>query len=118
MDITELTQESLSRYYNALEYVGYAKIKDSERLLVLAYIEEFLSDPTVIYYINDDDDRAIDRALACLYGSNCYISFPKCINGSAFNIIPEEGPSPRITEDDIIRVTEPGDDRLRYLERN
>lgn len=67
--------ESLSRYFNTLSKLGYKSYSDVDRLLVLIFIQEWLEDKC-LNYINEDDQRIIERVLYCLYGSSCLIPYP------------------------------------------
>lgn len=66
---------ALSRYYHALGLKGYMPYSDTMKLLVLIFYRDFVfgdyrgTIPQKDYYL-------IERALYCLYGSNCLIPYP------------------------------------------
>ena len=64
-----------SNYFHALETTGYMKQKNVESLLILDFYYQ------LIYqdyrgYINKEDYHTLERALNCLYGTNCLIPYP------------------------------------------
>jgi hypothetical protein len=70
-----IVYNSLYRYYTALSKLGYYKYKDVYRLLILCFLSDFVShDYRGI--ISKEDYHVIDRALNCLFGSNCLIPYP------------------------------------------
>lgn len=71
----ELLYESLRRYFTGLENTGYRKQRDVDRLLILIMIIELLCGE-LFCFIDEDDKKVIDKALSCLYGSNCLIPYP------------------------------------------
>lgn len=71
----EFVYNSVSSYFHALSVMGYMKQKSVNSLLVLLFYYH------LIYhdyrgYISREDYRAIERALNCLYGTNCLIPYP------------------------------------------
>lgn len=71
----ELIYDALSSYYNALELKGYMSQKDSEKLLVLIFIRDFVFND-YRGLISKEDYYLIERALDCLYGTTCLIPYP------------------------------------------
>ena len=66
---------SLIHYYTALSKLGYYKYGDVFSLLVLCFISDF------VYHdyrgvLSKGDYHTIDKALTCLFGSNCLIPYP------------------------------------------
>ena len=66
---------SLIHYYTALSKLGYYKYGDVFSLLVLCFISDF------VYHdyrgvLTKGDYHTIDKALTCLFGSNCLIPYP------------------------------------------
>lgn len=70
--------EALKRYFNQLTHTGYVSYNKVNKLLVLSIIydvfEIFKCD------ITSEDYAIIEKALVCLYGSNCLIPYPKYNN--------------------------------------
>lgn len=134
-EVTRISAEAIQRYFTTLSQFGYKKYSDVDKLLVLLFIEEILSQG-FLQYITEEDYKVITNALYCLYGSNCMIEFPNLsCRESAIpdSIIPGGnnpggggGPNdpnnpnnpdpdypggngyfnPRITEDSILRISE------------
>lgn len=72
----ELVNTSLERYFNALSKLGYKSYSEVDKLLVLIFIQELL-DSECKSFITEDDYKAINQALYCLYGSSCLIPHPE-----------------------------------------
>lgn len=86
MDITKQALHSLDSYFNTLSQFGYKKQSDLDKLIILLFIEELLTEERVL--ITEEDYRDIDNALNCLYGSSCLIPYPLYINDdSLFGVI-------------------------------
>ena len=66
---------SITQYYDALSKLGYHKYGDVFSLMVLCFLRDFIyQDYRGI--ITQEDYHIIERALNCLYGSNCLIPYP------------------------------------------
>ena len=66
---------SLIHYYTDLSKLGYYKYGDVFSLLVLCFISDFVyNDYRGI--LSKGDYHTIDKALTCLFGSNCLIPYP------------------------------------------
>lgn len=74
-NITNLTYDSLNEYFNKLKHTGYLNISDTNKLLILTFIEELLFN-NLSYFIDNEDYSIIINALNKLYGSNCIIGLP------------------------------------------
>ena len=71
----EIVYNALSGYYNALGKLGYYKYKDVNSLLLLCFYKDFVyQDYRGVLSRKDYHD--IERALNCLFGSNCLIPYP------------------------------------------
>lgn len=71
----ETVYESLSAYYGALSKLGYMSQDKGNSLLLLSFFNEFVyNDYRGV--ISREDYRVIERALNCLFGSNCLIPYP------------------------------------------
>lgn len=71
----ETVYESLSAYYDALSKLGYMSQDKGNSLLLLSFFNEFVyNDYRGV--ISREDYKVIERALNCLFGSNCLIPYP------------------------------------------
>lgn len=67
--------DSLTLYFETLRQTGYMSYKDVELLMVMNFIEEFVTGCWA-KHLTDIDYKTIEKALNCLYGSTCLIKFP------------------------------------------
>ena len=67
--------KSLCGYFHALETSGYLKQKNVESLLVLLFYYNYMFHD-YRGYVSREDYRTIEKALNCLYGTNCLIPYP------------------------------------------
>jgi len=74
-----LAFESVSRYFTHLTNVGYVKQSSVDKLLLLTFIQELI-DWDFRGLVTEDDYEDINKALYCLYGSNCLIPYPDYYN--------------------------------------
>ena len=103
-DLLKFTQESIIRYFTALSQLGYKSYCDTEKLLTLIFIQEYLKEYQ--YYITEDDYNNICKATECLYGSTCLIPYQYYqTNQATFNNF--AGSNIRSTEDSQMESTEP-----------
>lgn len=103
--ITNISFESLQRYFYSLSVLGYKSYNDVYKMLLLLYIEEIFTGE-MAFYVTDKDLRIISDVLNCLYGSTCLIDYP-CIPNDDSIIHSIKGRiMPRITEDCILRMAE------------
>ena len=66
---------AITQYYTALSKLGYYKYGDVFSLLVLCFLRDFVyQDYRGI--ISRSDYSVIEKALSCLFGSNCLIPYP------------------------------------------
>lgn len=80
----EILYETLNKYYKALSVVGYKKDPIVNKLLVMQYIQETLSNE-YRYYLTKNDIKLMQDLLYQFIGSTCEISFPtnyKCCCGT------------------------------------
>ena len=66
---------AITQYYTALSKLGYHKYGDVFSLLVLCFLRDF------VYQdyrgtLSKNDYSIIEKALNCLFGSNCLIPYP------------------------------------------
>lgn len=69
---------ALDRYFNILSTLGYKNYTSVYKLIVLIFIQELL-DSDCSSFISEDESRIIEKALTCLYGSDCLIPYRKYI---------------------------------------
>ena len=113
-NVTNIANEALRRYFNALSKLGYKDYNDVAKLLVLLFIEELLTSE-FSFYVTEEDYRSITNALYCIMGNNCLIDLPSYTTyDSLFHDNPNylEYIRYRITEDSTIRNTEDFDFRV------
>lgn len=67
--------EALGRYYHALELSGYQSFEKSQKLLLLIFYHDFMMHD-YRGLLSKDDYHLIERALDCIWGSTCLISYP------------------------------------------
>ena len=113
-NVTNIANEALRRYFNALSKLGYKDYNDVAKLLVLLFVEELLTSE-FSFYVTEEDYRSITNALYCIMGNNCLIDLPSY---TTYDSIFHDNPNYleyiryRITEDSTIRNTEDFDFRV------
>lgn len=71
----EIVYDAITKYYTILSKLGYYNYKDVYKLLLLCFYKDF----TMSDYrgrISREDYYAIEKALYCLFGSNCLMPYP------------------------------------------
>lgn len=71
----EVVYEALSTYFNVLEKTGYLADEHIYKLLVLLFYKDFVFND-FRGYLTKEDYSLIEKALDCLYGNTCLISYP------------------------------------------
>lgn len=66
-DITNIAEEALKRYFNALSKLGYKNYDDVSKLLVLLFIEELLTSE-FSFYITESDYKSITKRIILYNG--------------------------------------------------
>lgn len=74
MDLTNLSYEALHRYFTRLSQSGYMKYSNVDSLIVLLYIQEIGNE----FDLDIEEQTIINKALSCLYESNCMIPYLGC----------------------------------------
>lgn len=70
-----IVHKALDSYFHALELKGYMPWHSVKRLLILVFLRDFVyNDYRATLTL--EDYRAIEKALNCLYGTTCLISYP------------------------------------------
>lgn len=77
--MVEQVYNSLNKYFIHLGNTGYVKQSSVERLLLFTLIQEFV-DNVLGLYLTKEDYLEINKALYCLYGSDCMIEYPDYYN--------------------------------------
>lgn len=103
---------SLTHYFNALKWFGHRSERDTNKLTIYTFLIELLTGD-MRDYITEADYRAIEKALYCLYGSSCLISYPQYQNEDYLFGRYNMHPTMRITEDSNVRHTEDSFVRLK-----
>lgn len=78
-NITSISFEAFTRYFNILSKLGYKSYNDVNKLLVISFIEELLTGK-LSSFITRDDYRSIVNVVYCIMGNNCLITLPSCNN--------------------------------------
>lgn len=71
----EILYNALTKYYHALELKGYMANSHAVKLLILIFFRDFVFHD-YRGLITKEDYRLIEKALDCIYGSTCLISYP------------------------------------------
>ena len=110
-ELDKLVADSLDRYFTVLGSIGYVSETNTNKLLLLQFLQEFLQEYQG--YITEADYTKIESILQCLAGSSCLIPFKEYMLisqpvESRIYSVPV-----RITEDSVLRHVEvDGDLRL------
>lgn len=67
--------QAIDKYFKALSKLGSFNYKQLNKLLVLIFYYHLVYDD-YRGYISKEDYRLIEKALNCLYGTNCLIPYP------------------------------------------
>jgi len=71
----EYVYNALAHYFTALRKTGHYGQSDVRKLVVLLFWH-WLIDHDYRGYVREEDYKAIDRALYCLYGTSCLLPYP------------------------------------------
>ena len=71
----EIVFNALNGYYKILGKVGYYPYKEVNRLILLSFYNNFVYED-YRGLISQSDYKEIERALNCLFGTNCLIPYP------------------------------------------
>lgn len=80
-NLSQITYDSINKYFEKLKYSGYLNTADTHKLLILSFIEEILYDK-FSYFIDEKDYNTIMNTLIKLYGSSTIIGMPSYDNYS------------------------------------
>lgn len=109
MEITNDALNSVNKYFHTLSNLGYKKDIEVNSLIVFLFLEELLCG-SMSQFITEKDYSTIDKALYCLYGTSCILPYPdyRKTHIEPLNKMLDEY---RVTDDEILRITETGDVR-------
>lgn len=117
--VSQLSLDSLEKYFSILESTGYLNYDLVYRLIMLLMAEEWLNS-FLNFYITEKSYNVISRFIYCLTG-NCLIPYPEFIKDIAVVgkpvLMPGNGSYFRITEQDVLRFLE-SEARLRTTEQS
>lgn len=80
-EITDLSYESIVKYFIALQQFGYKSYEDVYKLVALIGLEEILD--IFAEFITEEDFKQIISAINCLSGTTCLIDFPTYSEGTS-----------------------------------
>ena len=110
-ELDKLVADSLDRYFTVLGSIGYVSETNTNKLILLQFLQEFLQEYQG--YITEADYTKIESILQCLAGSSCLIPFKEYmlisqpIQGYIYTV------PVRITQESVLRQVESdGDLRL------
>jgi hypothetical protein len=66
---------AIDTYFSTLGKLGYVNNKSTNSLLVLIFLFNLMYND-YRGYISQEDYHTIERALNCLYGTNCLVPYP------------------------------------------
>ena len=98
----DLLYNACKRYFDSLFHFGYRNYDDVKKLLFYIFIEELVNTTSIV--ISEDDYKAIEKALYCIYGTSCLIPYPNyCTNAMTAHLGDIAELSARVakTEEDI-----------------
>ena len=72
-ELNKLVADSLERYFTILGSVGYVSDTNTNKLILLQFLQEFLQEYQG--YITEADYTKIESILQCLAGSSCLVPF-------------------------------------------
>lgn len=80
-----IVYNAITQYYAALCKLGYYKYGDVFSLLVLCFFRDFVYEDYRAV-LSKDDYSIIEKALNCLYGTNCLIPYPDYLKMSKLHL--------------------------------
>lgn len=78
--------EALGRYFKTLIHYGYVKLTNLDKLLVLTYVEEILTDRFQVD-VSEEEYQEMSKALMCIMGSNCLIPYAQYVNRESDGLV-------------------------------
>lgn len=111
-EITDLSYESIVKYFTTLQQFGYKSYEDVYKLVALIGLEEMLD--IFAEFITEEDLKQIVSAINCLSGTTCLIDFPTYSESESLIHKSKVNYLTRLSEADSIRM---GNDSFRILEQ-
>lgn len=97
-----ILNESLDRYFNVLSKTGYVNSDNVDKLMLLIFLQEFLTECE--YIITEEDYNLINSIINCLSDSSCLIPYRQFKQPSE--------PLVGYINNVLIRITEQDDERI------
>ena len=72
-ELYNITFQAFNRYYTVLEKTGYIKDKDTNKVLLLSFLTEFIQDYKD--FITEEDYNLISKIIQCVSGSSCLVPY-------------------------------------------
>ena len=111
-DLNNIALNSLERYFTVLESIGYISQAETNKVLLLQFLQEMLQEYP--YFITEEDYTTIERVVQCLSETTCLIPYREYqqvslpLTGYVFSI------PIRVTQGEDIRHTQV-EDALRLV---
>lgn len=110
MNATKILANALDGYYTSLSKIGSMPDRESNKLILLDFIAEVLSED-YDEIITEEQFKVLSTALDCIVGSHCIFKYgdykeAKAVNkvNTNFNIRVSEDNSLRFTTDSNLRI--------------
>lgn len=114
MDINELTLISIKNYYKVLKSKGSLDYNQVYQLLLLSFIDDLFQDD-FSWYITEEDYAMLTNIITCISKNSCIVPYSKtAVHTEPIKNYLEDIPI-RISEKDIIKLTEADIFRLTNL---
>lgn len=104
-EVTNLTENTINRYFNSLSKLGYKNYTDVYKIIILTFLEELLG-YDFFGFVSEEDYNVIMKAIYCLADNTCIIEFPSYATYDSIFRKSDIDLTPRITEDGIFRTSE------------
>lgn len=104
-EVTNITENTVNRYFNSLSKLGYRNYTDVYKIIILTFLEELL-DYDFFGFVSEEDYNAIMKAIYCLADNTCTIEFPSYATYDDIFRKSSVDLTSRITEDGIFRISE------------
>ena len=72
-DLNKFTATTLDRYFEILKYKGYIPENQTNKLILLQFLQELLQEYP--YFVTEQDYTTIERIVQCLSDSACLIPY-------------------------------------------
>lgn len=100
--------DAITGYYNVLCKLGQYSYKDTLKILLLCFYRDFVFSD---YYgiLSREDYHEIEKALNCLFGSNCLIPYPDYLKMGKLHIGEMTEMAYRLRVNESAKVLKAGD---------